>query len=173
MLVMSLLLVSLLLQGMGWLLLAMEDPRIGRIAEDRLLASVATTKPMWWLRELSGTSPSSSAMYSMPSSSKPPWLLWDCAIAGSVPGECILCQTMLRILYIVFSQTSGYGEQKSMCRQRNMSLHELLTVWLLFLVSQLRHAPPHGQNSGGTLFWPVFQSDRQWLMVVVVRAMKV
>jgi len=40
MLVMSL----LLLQGMGWLLLAMADPPIGRTAENRMLAAVAATK---------------------------------------------------------------------------------------------------------------------------------
>jgi len=34
------------LQGMGWLLLAMAHPSIGRTAENYLLASVAATKPL-------------------------------------------------------------------------------------------------------------------------------
>jgi len=44
MLVMSLLMLLLLLQGMGWLLLAMADPPIGRTAEHCMLDSVAATK---------------------------------------------------------------------------------------------------------------------------------
>jgi len=46
MLVMSLVLLFLMLslQGMGWLLLVMADPPIGRTAENRMLASVAATK---------------------------------------------------------------------------------------------------------------------------------
>jgi len=44
MLVMLLQLLLLLLQGTGWLLLAMADPPIGRTAENCILASVAATK---------------------------------------------------------------------------------------------------------------------------------
>jgi hypothetical protein len=56
MLVMSLLLLLLLLQGMGWLLLAMA----GRTAENRILASVAATTLLRRSKELSGYSISSS-----------------------------------------------------------------------------------------------------------------
>jgi len=56
MLVMSLLLLLLLLQGMGWLQLAMADKPIGRTAENRMLASVAATKLLRPLEELSGCS---------------------------------------------------------------------------------------------------------------------
>jgi hypothetical protein len=56
MLVMSLLLLLLLLQGTGWLLLAMA----GRTAENRILASGAATKLLRKLKELSGCSISSS-----------------------------------------------------------------------------------------------------------------
>jgi len=60
MLVMSLLLLLLLLQGTGWLLLAMADPPLGRTAENRMLASVAATKLLRRLKELSGCYISSS-----------------------------------------------------------------------------------------------------------------
>jgi len=64
MLVMSMLLqlLLLLLQGMGWLLLAMADPPIGRTAECCMLASVAATKVLRRLKELSGCPVSSSGM---------------------------------------------------------------------------------------------------------------
>jgi len=56
MLAMSLLLLLLSLQGTGWLLLAMA----GRTAENRILASVAATKLLRRLKELSGCSMSFS-----------------------------------------------------------------------------------------------------------------
>jgi len=58
MLVMSLLLLLLLLQGTGWLLLAMA----GRTAANHILASVAAKKLLRRLKELSGCSISSSGM---------------------------------------------------------------------------------------------------------------
>jgi hypothetical protein len=57
---MSLLLLLLLLSGMGWLLLAMADPTIGKTAENCMLASVAAAKLLRQLEELSGYSISSS-----------------------------------------------------------------------------------------------------------------
>jgi hypothetical protein len=56
MLVMSLLLLLLSLQGMGWLLLVIA----GRTAENHILASVAATKLQRRLKELSSCSLSSS-----------------------------------------------------------------------------------------------------------------
>jgi len=56
MLVMSLLLLFLLLHGMGWLLLAVADPPIGRTAENRMLPLVAATKLLRQLKQLSGYS---------------------------------------------------------------------------------------------------------------------
>jgi len=53
---MSLLLLLLSLQGTGWLLLAMGDPPIGRTAENGILASVAATKLLRRLKELSDCS---------------------------------------------------------------------------------------------------------------------
>ena len=60
MLVMLLLLQLLLLQGNGWLLLAMADPPIARTAEDCMLAAVAATKLLRQLKELSGCAISTS-----------------------------------------------------------------------------------------------------------------
>jgi hypothetical protein len=56
----QLLLLLLLLQGTGWLLLVMADPPIGKAAENRILASVAATKLLRQLKELSGCYRSSS-----------------------------------------------------------------------------------------------------------------
>jgi hypothetical protein len=55
-----LLLLLRLLQWMGWLLLAMADPTIGKTAENCMLASVAAAKLLRQLEELSGYSISSS-----------------------------------------------------------------------------------------------------------------
>jgi len=53
--------------GTGWLLLAMADPHIGRIAEIHMLASVAATKLLRQLTDVSGCSISSSGTYSQKS----------------------------------------------------------------------------------------------------------
>jgi len=60
MLVMSLLLLMLSLQGMGWLPLVLVDPPIGRTAENCMLVSVAATMMLRRLKELSGCSISCS-----------------------------------------------------------------------------------------------------------------
>jgi len=60
MIMLLLLLLLLLLQGPGWLLLAMADPRIGRTAENCMLASAAVTKLLRRFKELSGCSIRSS-----------------------------------------------------------------------------------------------------------------
>jgi len=60
MLVMLFLSLLLWLQGMGWLLLAIEDPPEGRTAEDYMLGSVAATKQRRLLKQLSGFTISSS-----------------------------------------------------------------------------------------------------------------
>ena len=51
MLLMMLVLVLLLLQGTGWLQLAMADLPIGRTADNRMVATVATTKLLRQLEE--------------------------------------------------------------------------------------------------------------------------
>jgi len=173
MLVMSLLLLLLLLQGTGWLLLAMEDPPIGRTAENQILASVAATKLRRRLKVLSGCCISSSRTESRKSSSMLPYSLWGCAIAGSVPVEWILRRIILRILFIFLAGTSRKEEWKSASRRHNTSVHAFSTAWLMFLVSHLRCAPPPGPNSGRTLNSLVVQADRQWWMAIVVRVMNV
>jgi hypothetical protein len=62
MFVMTLLLLLLSLQGTGWLLLVMADPPIVRTAENCILSSVAATKLLRQLKELLGSSISSSGM---------------------------------------------------------------------------------------------------------------
>ena len=173
MLVMSLLLLLLLPQGTGWLLLAMAHLPIGRTAENRMLASVAATKLLRQLKELLRCSISSSGMWLRKSSTKLPWSLSGCAIAGFVPVEWILLQIKLRRLSISMTWISCEGEWKSASRWRKTSVDETLTAWLMFLVSLLVYAPPPGPNSGHTLNWSVEQADGQWWMVVAVRPMNV
>jgi hypothetical protein len=62
-LMMSLLLILLWLQGTGWLLLAMADLPIGRAAETHVLASVAASKLLRRLMEWSGFTISYSGSY--------------------------------------------------------------------------------------------------------------
>jgi len=62
MLVMSLLLLLLLVQGMGWLLLAIADPPIGKTAGNYMLPSVRATNLLRRLKALSGYSNSSLGM---------------------------------------------------------------------------------------------------------------
>jgi len=170
-LVIWLLFVLLLMQGTGWLLLAMADQPIGWTAENRMLALVAATKLLRQLKELTGCSMSSSGTESRKSSFKQPQSLWNCAIAGSVPVGWIDWKITQPILSIYLDLTSGEEEWKSVLRRRNTSVHALLTRWLMFLVSHLHCAPSPRPNSGGTLNWPAIQADRQWWMGVALRAM--
>jgi len=151
----------------------MADPPISRTAENRMQASVAATKLLRQLEELSGCSINSSRTYSRKSSSMLPWSWWDYAIVVSVPVEWILRQILLWILTIFLAWTSGKEERKSVSRRQNQSVHALSTVWLMFLVSHLRCATPPGPNSGGTLKSPVFQADGQWWIALAVRAINV
>ena len=171
MIVMMLLLQLLLVEGTGWLLLAMADPPIGRTAENCMLASVAATKLLRQFKELSGCSISSSRTLSRQSTSLLPWLLWGCAIAGSVPVEWIVQRIMLRLLCIFLAWTTGEEKWKSMSRWQNTSVQALFTAWLKCLVSHWCCAPPPGPNSGGSVSIPVSQADRQWWMAIAVRAM--
>jgi hypothetical protein len=68
-LVMLLLVLVLSQEGMGWLLVAMADPSRGRTAEKRILASVAATKLLRRLTQISCCAISFSGMQSMKSSS--------------------------------------------------------------------------------------------------------
>jgi len=61
--VMSLLLLLLLLQGTGWLLLAMADPSIGSTAENHIPASAAAKMLLTRLKEFLGCSISSTGTY--------------------------------------------------------------------------------------------------------------
>jgi len=58
--VMSLLMLLVSLQGMGWLLLVRADPPIGSTAENCMVGSVAATMLLRRLKEVSGCSTSSS-----------------------------------------------------------------------------------------------------------------
>jgi hypothetical protein len=58
-------------------------------------------------------------------------------------------------------------------RWQDTLLHAVLTTWLMFVVSDLRCAPPPGPHSAGTLNLPVFQANTQWWMAVAVSAMNV
>jgi len=173
MLVMLLVLLLLLLQGTGWLLLAMADSPIGRTTANCMLASVAATKLLRQLEELSGCSISSSGMQSRKLSSSLPWSVWGCAIAGCIPVEWILQQIMEWILTMFLARTPGNAELTYVLRLRNTSVHTLLTVSSMFLVSHLLCALPPGSNSGGALNLPVFQANSQWWMAIMVRAMNV
>jgi len=160
MLVMSLLLMLPLLQGTVSLLLAMADLPIARTAENCMLASVAATKLLRWLKELSGCSISSSRTMSRISSSQLPWSLWGCAIAGSKPVEWILRWIMLWILSTALAWTSGKQEQKSESRWWNPFVHAFITIWLMFLALDKLYASPHGPTSGGTPNSQVFEANR-------------
>jgi len=171
MLAMSLLL--LLLQGTGWLLLAMADPPIGRTAENHILAAAVGSKLLRRLKDVSGRSISSSGMSSRKFSSKVLWSLWGCVIAGSVPVEWILRWIMLEILPVILPCTSGEEEQKFVSGRPNPSVHTLVTARWIFLASHLCCTPPAWPNSGRTLNSAVCQADRQWWKAVMVRAMNI
>jgi len=173
MLVMLLLLLLLSPQGIGWLLLAMADPPIGRTAENRMLPSLAATKLLRLFKTLLGCSISSSRTWSRKPSYKLQWSLLGCPIARSVPVEWMFQRIMLQILSISLAWAYCEEEWKSSLRRRNTSVHALLTTWLMFPVLHLHCAPPPGPNSGGTLNSPVVQANRQCWMAIKVRAMNV
>ena len=160
MFVMSLLLLLLLLEGRGWLLLAMADPPIGRTAEDGILAAVAATKLLRPLKELLGCSIGFSGTSSRMSSSKLPRLLWGCAIARSVPVEWILWRIMLPILSIFLAWTCGKEERKSGSRWWKYicacSINRVINVSCIVFTC----APTPAPTSGGTRNSPVFKADR-------------
>jgi len=145
--------------GCGWLRLAMAHPPIGRTVENRKLAWVVATQLLGLCKGLSGCSISFPWTYSRKSSSKLPWSLRGCAIAGSVPVGLFVPLLLLRILSIDLTWTSGEEELISALRRQTTSVHVLLTLWLLFLESHLHCAPPPGPNTGGTLKSHVFQAD--------------
>jgi hypothetical protein len=62
MLMMSLLLLLLLLQGTGWLVLSTADPPMGRTAGNHLLALVAATKQQTGSKKLSVCAINTSGM---------------------------------------------------------------------------------------------------------------
>jgi len=165
-LVMSLQLLLLLLQGTGWLLLQMADLPIGRTAKNRTLPSVAARKLMRQLKRLSGCCISHSWIYFGKPSSMLPWVLWGCAITGSIPVEWILWRIELLILFIIFVSTFGEKKQKCSLRQRHPSVPAVLTAWLMLLVSHICCAPPAVPHSSGTLNSQVFKADRQSYMEV-------
>ena len=163
MLVMSLVLLFLMLslQGMGWLLLVMADPPIGRTAENCMLASVAATKLVeknirivrvlyQLLRDIIKEVLIKAALIIV--------RLCDRWVRTSWVDRSA---TMLRMVSIFLVWTCVKEEPTSTSRPRNTSVDTLLTVWLMFLISHLGCAPPPGPNSGWTLHLPVFQADRQ------------
>jgi len=141
----------LLLPGTAWPLLAIANLPIGRTAENRMQASRAATKLLRWLNDMSGCSFSSAGSESRQPSSKPPWSLWGCAIARSVPVERMLQRIMRRILSIASEWTSGEEKWKLASRWWNPFVNGLLTAWLMFLVLHSSCPPPPGPNSGEIL----------------------
>ena len=83
------------------------------------------------------------------SSSKLPYLLWGCAIAGLIPVEWIIWQIMLRILSICLAWICGNEEQISVSGWQNTCLHAVLPAESKFLVLHLHCAQPLRPNCGG------------------------
>jgi len=168
---MSLLLLLLLLQGTGWLLLAMANLPLGKTVENRLLAPVAATKLLRELKELSGCSISFSGMWCRKLPSKLPCSVWGCAITGSAPVQWILLQFIQSLLSIFLARSSVQDERKSITRIQYTSVHALFTALLMFLVSHLCSAPPPGPNSAGTWNAHAYHLNREWWIAVAVMAM--
>jgi len=173
MVVMSLLFQLLSIQGCGWLLLSIRDRPIGSTAENCVLTLLTATQLLRWLKELLDCSVHSSGIYSGMSLSMLPWLLWGCAITGSVPVEWILQQIMVHIFCIYLAWTFGDDNSSSTLTQQYLSVHASLSAWLMFLVSHLHCAKPPGPTYGRTIKWLACQADRQWWIAVALCAINV